>query len=243
MKPYNDNQPKTQQIREMFDRIAPTYDRLNHLLSLGIDRSWRRKTVRMLAATHPRRVIDVATGTGDLALAIARRIPGIRIEGVDLSAQMIEIARTKTSAAETQGRIPHDVISYRVADVESLPFPDDSFDAATVAFGVRNFGDIRSGLTRMQRVLRPGGSIFILEFDTPHGKIFGPLYRFYFHRVLPTVGGWFSKDRKAYHYLPQSVDEFPAPGRLREIMTEAGFSECRSRSLFGGVAYIHTAKK
>ena len=243
MKPYNDNQPKTQQIREMFDRIAPTYDRLNHLLSLGIDRSWRRKTVRMLAATHPRRVIDVATGTGDLALAIARRIPGIRIEGVDLSAQMIEIARTKTSAAETQGRIPHDVISYRVADVESLPFPDDSFDAATVAFGVRNFGDIRSGLTHMQRVLRPGGSIFILEFDTPHGKIFGPLYRFYFHQVLPTVGGWFSKDRKAYHYLPQSVDEFPTPERFRTIMTEAGFRECRSRSLFGGVAYIHTGKK
>ena len=243
MKPYNDNRPKTQQIRDMFDRIAPTYDRLNHLLSLGIDRSWRRKTVRMLAATHPRRVIDIATGTGDLALAIARKIPDVRIEGVDLSPQMIEIAQKKTSAAETQGQIPCDIISYSVADVEALPFPADSFDAAMVAFGVRNFADIPSGLTHIQQVLRPGGTLFILEFDTPHGKIFGPLYRFYFHRVLPTVGGWFSKDRKAYHYLPRSVDEFPAPERLRELMTRAGFRDCHSRALFGGVAYIHTGKK
>ena len=243
MKPYTDNRSKTPQIREMFDRIAPAYDRLNHLLSLGIDRSWRRRTVKMLAAVRPRRVIDVATGTGDLALAIARRISGVRIEGVDLSPQMIEIARAKTAAAETQGRIPADTVSYSVADVEALPFPDDSFDAATVAFGVRNFADIPAGLARIRQVLRPDGTLFILEFDTPHGKIFGPLYRFYFHRVLPAVGGWISKDRKAYRYLPRSVDEFPAPERLREIMSGAGFRECRSRALFGGVAYIHTGKK
>lgn len=218
----------------MFDNIAPAYDRLNHILSLGIDRRWRSAVVRHLRISGARKILDVATGTGDLAIALAKGIPQAKITGIDLSEQMIRVGESKVSSRGLDGRI-----TLQMADVEHLPFGSGEFDAVTVAFGVRNFENIPEGLAQMGRVLRGGGELVVLEFSTPRNKIFGAMYRFYFHRVLPLIGGLLSKDRKAYRYLPESVDEFPPVSRFLELMGEAGFSDCRSRSLFGGVAHIY----
>lgn len=234
MNPYHNDTSKRDQIREMFNNIAPTYDLLNHLLSLGIDRRWRSRVVRHVGKSGAAHILDVATGTGDLALAIARKLSDCTVVGVDLSPEMIEVARDKVSKSSVADRI-----ALQVADVECLPFDDSSFDAVTVAFGVRNFQNIALGLEQIKRVLRPGGTFIVLEFSIPRSKIFGSIYRFYFHRVLPMVGGWLSKDRKAYTYLPDSVDEFPAPARFLEIMREKGFGECRCESQFFGVAQIY----
>jgi demethylmenaquinone methyltransferase/2-methoxy-6-polyprenyl-1,4-benzoquinol methylase len=272
----------------MFDGIAPTYDLLNHLLSLGIDKLWRRRLVvsaaRALASArlshaeteaprlalratrraqlHPQlrrgaslsatsragartvasdpfpSILDVATGTGDLAISLARRIPGARITGVDISEGMLAIGRAKVARAGLDERI-----ALRIGDAEAIEAPGDSFDCVTVAFGVRNFGDIRRGLGEMHRVLRPGGRCFVLEFSEPDVPLFGPVYRFYFHRVLPFFGRMVSRDGGAYSYLPHSVDGFPAPGQFSTMLREAGFTTVRTKRLTLGVAYIYEAVK
>lgn len=197
-----ENSKKTR-VREMFDSIAPRYDLLNHLLSFGVDRLWRRRMVGVVAAGTPAAILDVAAGTGDVAVALARRLPAARITGIDLSGEMLAVGRGKVARRGLCDRI--ELVQ---GDAEQLPFPDGTFDAVTIGFGIRNFGSIEAGLAEAFRVLRPGGRLCILEFSTPRGRCFGLLYRFYFHRILPLVGRLISKDDSAYTYLPESVDHF-----------------------------------
>lgn len=222
----------------MFDNIAPTYDRLNHTLSLSIDRLWRRRTVRMVAKDSPKSILDMATGTGDLALMMARHIPQANITGIDLSDGMLEVAREKVARERLSERV-----TFQAGDAEHINIEDEMFDAATVAFGVRNFGDIKRGLEEMARTLRHNGKIFVLEFSTPCNRFIRWAYGIYSHKILPRIGGAISHDRAAYEYLPDSVEEFPAPERFMEIMRQAGFSECRSRSLTFGIAHIYIGVK
>ena len=238
MKPYNTEQTKKEEVREMFDNIAPKYDLLNHTLSMSIDRIWRRRVVRIVRRCRPHRILDVATGTGDLAIEMARRIRGVQVLGVDLSEGMLDVARRKVTARGLDGRVVLDA-----GDAEHLHVADASVDVATVAFGVRNFGDLGRGLAELSRALRPGGRIVILEFSTPTMPVFGRLYDWYSHRVLPRIGGWLSHDRQAYDYLPRSVDEFPQPEEFLTILAAAGFRDCRARSQSFGIAQIYTAEK
>lgn len=238
VKPYDSIQDKKSQIRDMFDNIAPTYDRLNHLLSMNVDRIWRRRAVAAVVREHPSAVLDVATGTGDLALALARQLPEARITGVDLSPEMLRVARSKVDERGLAQRV-----ALAEGDAESLEFADGSFDAVTVAFGVRNFENIGAGLRQMHRVLRRGGLMVILELATPSNKAFGALYGGYSHRVLPKIGGMISSDSRAYEYLPASVDEFPVPERFLDMMEQAGFTGCRARSQSFGIATIFTGRK
>jgi demethylmenaquinone methyltransferase/2-methoxy-6-polyprenyl-1,4-benzoquinol methylase len=235
MKPATD---KKERVAAMFDSIAPTYDRLNHLLSFQIDRLWRRKVVKMAAAARPRTILDVATGTGDLAIELACRIPAARVTGVDISENMLALGRQKVAEWGLTGRV-----NLSAGDAEALGFADGVFDCVTVAFGVRNFGDIEAGLREMCRVVREGGACFVLEFSEPTVPLFGWAYRIYFHRVLPLLGRAVSKDDAAYTYLPESVEGFPAPERFVEMLGEAGFSGVTKRRLTGGVAYIYKAVK
>lgn len=239
MRPYEDERGKKQQVEAMFDGIAPAYDRLNDIMSFGIARGWRRRTVRTVAQAHPHTILDLATGTGDLAIAMARKLPqGVRITGADLSRQMLALA-----AAKIEAKGLSDTITLIRAEAEELPFADGQFDAVTAAFGVRNFQDLDAGLREMHRVLVRGGRVFVLEFSTPRGKIFGAVYRFYFNKVLPRIGGAISKDLKAYTYLPSSVEEFPAPQKFLGMLAGCGFKDCRARSMTGGVVYLYTGVK
>jgi demethylmenaquinone methyltransferase/2-methoxy-6-polyprenyl-1,4-benzoquinol methylase len=182
--------------------------------------------------------LDVATGTGDLAIALARKMSSARVVGVDISEGMLALGREKVAHRGLDERV-----SLLSGDAEALGFADGEFDCVTVAFGVRNFGNIPAGLAEMQRVLRGGGRCFVLEFSEPRVSIFGWVYRLYFHRVLPWLGRLVSRDRGAYDYLPRSVDAFPKPERFSEMLREAGFGEVRTRRLTGGVAYIYEARK
>lgn len=238
MKPYDQTTDKKSQIRTMFDNIAPTYDRLNHLLSMNIDRLWRHRTARTAARFNPSRILDVATGTGDMAVALARRIPQAAITGTDISEEMMRVARTKVAQLGLDGRI-----EFATGDAEHLAAADGSFDVVTVAFGVRNFEDIDAGLREMRRVLKEGGHLLVLELSTPRNRLFRRLYNLYSHRVLPRVGRMISHDGKAYEYLPASVDEFPAPAEFARRVREAGFARCENRSLGFGIAQLYIAKR
>ena len=238
MKPYNQEESKKVQVRNMFNNIAPTYDRLNHILSVNIDRLWRRRVVRLVQKMKPQQILDVATGTGDLAIAMARKIEGCRILGVDLSEQMLAVAREKVAACGLS-----ETIALAVGDAEHLEVADGSVDVATVAFGVRNFENLEQGLREMHRTIKEGGHIVILEFSTPRSRIFGSIYRWYSHKVLPKVGRLISRDGAAYDYLPSSVDEFPAPERFMDMLREAGFKSCKARSQSFGIAQIYTAER
>lgn len=239
MKPYNTQESKKNEIRKMFNRIAPNYDFLNHLLSLNFDRLWRRRMVRRLAEHTPTRVLDVATGTADVAINVARKCPDCRVVGLDLSSEMIRYAEEKVRQRQLSDRV-----ELMVGDAENLPFGEQEFDAVTASFGVRNFGELPRGLSEMCRVLRTGGRCYIMEFSCPDDvPLFSSLYRFYFHHILPVVGGWISRDRQAYDYLPGSVDEFPSHTDFEQMMRTAGFSKVSSLRLMWGVAYIYIAEK
>ena len=238
MKPYDNDSTKKEQVREMFDNIAPTYDTLNHTLSAGIDRWWRRVTVRTVLRGNPRRVLDIATGTGDLAIALARAAEGCTVTGADLSEGMLALAREKSQRAGTAGRT-----RFVRGDAERMEFADGEFDAVTVAFGVRNFGDLPTGLREMQRVLRSGGTVAVLELSIPRNPLIRWLYGLYSHSVMPLLGGAVSHDRAAYRYLPGSVEEFPSPERFADIMAAAGFADCKFRRLTFGTACLYTAVK
>ncbi len=222
----------------MFDSIAHAYDRLNHLLSFNFDRLWRRRTAVMASLRTPADVLDIATGTGDLAVSLARKIPCALVTGVDISAGMVAVGRRKVARKGLEGRV-----SLETGDAEQLRFADGSFDCATAGFGVRNFQDIPAALSEMHRVLRSGGELFILEFSSPEGRIFGLLYRFYFHRILPRIGGLVSKDGRAYEYLPASVDEFPEKCIFLRMIEQAGFRNCGVKELMGGIACIYKGEK
>lgn len=238
VKPYDTTSSKKEEVRGMFDNIAPRYDLLNHLLSFGIDRLWRRRVVQEVRRARPERILDLATGTGDLALVLARRIPDAQVVGVDLSEKMLAEARRKIAARGLADRI-----SLESGDAEHLAAAEGSFDAATVAFGVRNFGDLEAGLGEMARVLRPGGKVVVLEFSRPRNRFFRFFYEFYTFRMLPRIGGAVSRDRRAYAYLPASVREFPAPEAFLEMLSRAGFSSCRARSLSFGIVQMYAGEK
>ena len=238
MKPYDTEQDKKEQVREMFDRIAPAYDRLNHTLSFQIDKLWRRHVVRIVRRMQPRRILDVATGTGDLALAMARRMRGVQVLGVDLSENMLAEARRKATACGLDERV---VLS--LGDAERREVADASVDVVTVAFGVRNFGDLGAGLREIARVLKPGGKVVILEFSRPRNRVFRALYEFYSYKILPRIGGLLSRDKRAYEYLPASVGEFPAPEEFMGMMARAGFRNCRARSQSFGIAQIYIGER
>ena len=239
MKPYNQEQTKKEQVEEMFDNIAPTYDRLNHIMSLNIDRIWRRRVMRIIRRAKPQRIMDVATGTGDLAIAMARKVNEAHILGVDLSEEMLSEARKKIQKQGLEKRI-----SLEKGDAESLTMVvSESVDAATVAFGVRNFENIERGLSEIYRTLRPGGKLVVLEFSMPKNRLVRWVYRQYAHRLLPRIGGMISKDKQAYTYLPDSVEEFPAPERFAEILKGVGFKSVKLSSQSFGIAYIYDATK
>ena len=195
---------KSDNVAAMFNSIAAKYDFLNHFLSLGIDKLWRHRLVKQLAKSNPRQVLDIATGTGDLAIQLAKHHKSVNITGVDISENMLSIGREKILKRKLEGRI-----NLKQANSLSLPFADDEFDAAMVAFGVRNFEDLSKGITEIHRVLKDGGSLYVLEFSMPSRFPMRNLYRFYFRRVLHFVGGIVSGSKSAYTYLPESVFAFP----------------------------------
>ena len=225
-------------VERMFSAIAPRYDFLNRLLSAGRDRVWRREAIRATRLPIDGRLLDVCTGTADMALETARQFPTATIAGVDFSGPMIDRGRQKVAGAGLADRV---VLS--VAPAEALPFPDEAFDAATVAFGLRNVPDRCLALAEMRRVLKPGGRAVVLEFTTPPGRMFRRLYLWYFHRVLPVIGGLISGHRSAYAYLPASVGEFPPPKELTAWMEQAGFRDVSYRLLTGGIVAIHVGEK
>ncbi|MFZ4855145.1 MAG: bifunctional demethylmenaquinone methyltransferase/2-methoxy-6-polyprenyl-1,4-benzoquinol methylase UbiE [Desulfuromonadaceae bacterium] len=229
---------KGEKIQQMFGAIAPRYDFLNRLLSFGIDRRWRTKAVRLLKYREGSRILDVATGTGDVALEIALRTPdSVKIIGADFCREMIDLGIVKVAASPYAGRI-----ELKVAPCEDLPFANDTFDSITIAFGIRNVVDRKLGLAEMWRVLRPGGRMIILEFSTPRSLLFRQLYYFYFRRLLPVVGGLFSR-YNAYKYLPDSVLEFPSQEEFSRMIADAGFRNLHLHELTFGIATIYVGEK
>ena len=225
-------------VERMFSAIAPRYDFLNRLLSAGRDRVWRREAVRATALPAQGRLLDVCTGTADVALEATRQFPGIQVFGVDFSRPMIALGQTKVERAHLTDRI-----RLQVAPAEALPFPDESFDAVTVAFGLRNIPDRDRGLREMARVLKAGGRAVVLEFTTPPSPVFRRVYLWYFHRILPRIGGLISGHPSAYAYLPASVTDFPSPADLSSLMRTTGFSDVSYQLLTMGIAAIHVGVK
>lgn len=225
---------KGSDVAAMFGAIAPTYDLLNHLLSLNRDRAWRRVAAAALAPRPGWRILDLCTGTGDLGLDLALR--GARVTGADFSQPMLARAREKARRSRAE-------LALARGDAMALPFRDGVFHGASVAFGVRNFEDLRRGLGEIHRVLFPGGRLAVLEFSSPGGRLWGPLYRFYFRKVLPLLGRLVSGDSGAYAYLPETVGGFPPPEAFGEILREAGFRVELQRRLTFGVVHLHLARK
>ena len=239
MKPYNEEQSKKEQVEQMFDNIAPTYDKLNHIMSLNIDRVWRRRVMRIVRRAKAHKIMDVATGTGDLAIAMAKRVDRTQILGVDLSEEMLAVARRKVEKQGLEERI-----MLQKGDAENLDMvTSESIDVATVAFGVRNFENIERGLSEIYRTLKPGGKLVVLEFSMPKNRVVRWVYSQYAHRLLPRIGGMISKDKQAYTYLPDSVEEFPSPERFAQILRSVGFKSVKNRSQSFGIAYIYDATK
>ncbi|MCK6616627.1 MAG: bifunctional demethylmenaquinone methyltransferase/2-methoxy-6-polyprenyl-1,4-benzoquinol methylase UbiE [Cyclobacteriaceae bacterium] len=236
--PYKEEKAtKKEQVARMFDNISHRYDFLNHLLSLGIDKGWRRKAVNLLKPFKPRLILDVATGTGDFAIAALRMNPE-KIVGVDISEGMLEIGRKKM-----QRKGVHKQIELISGDSENLPFEENKFDAVTVGFGVRNFENLEKGLAEIRRVLRPGGMLVILEFSRPKQFPFKQVYKFYFKFILPKLGRLISRDKAAYTYLPESVEAFPDGDDFLTILTNLGYKESACKPLTLGISSIYTARK
>ena len=238
VKPYEADGSKKQQVSNMFDRIAPYYDFLNRLLSLGIDTIWRKKAINLLKSDQPQKILDVATGTADVAIEAAHRLSPEQIVGVDISAEMLEIGRKKVQRKGLQ-----EIITLEQGDSENLPFPNNTFDALTVAFGVRNFENLEQGLREMYRVLKPGGKVVVLEFSKPTIFPFRQLYHFYFKNILPFIGKFTSKDPKAYRYLYESVQAFPDGDKFLNILSQTGYKSNRCIPLTLGVCSIYLGEK
>jgi demethylmenaquinone methyltransferase/2-methoxy-6-polyprenyl-1,4-benzoquinol methylase len=237
VKPYNDESSKKEQVEFMFDAIAPKYDLLNRILSLGIDISWRKKVIKIIKKEKSKFILDIATGTGDLAIALAKT-DTTKIIGLDLSEQMLSFGREKIKNNRLDSKI--DMIK---GDSEQLEFPDNHFDAVTAAFGVRNFGNLNKGLAEMYRVTKKEGNLVILEFSKPTNKFFKTIYYFYFCYVLPFIGKLISKDSRAYTYLPESVEAFPSGNEFVKILEEIGFKTIKWIPLTFGISSIYWAKK
>ena len=241
IKPYSQQGEKVEQVEAMFDGIAPTYDFLNHALSMGIDRGWRRKAVKTLDKYAPKRVLDIATGTGDFAILLGKMLKPEHIIGADISEGMMEVARRKVAAlsSELQGT----EISFQKEDCLHLTFPADSFDAVTVAYGVRNFQDLDAGLSEMYRVLKPGGHLLIVELATPPRFPMRQLFWLYAHVVMPFVGWVVSRDSRAYSYLPATMEAFPQGEVMEGILQKAGFASVLWRRFTFGICTMYIAEK
>ena len=239
IKPYGDKKKsKTAEVREMFDKISPHYDFLNHFLSFGIDRYWRRKLVNIASRAPHARILDIATGTGDQAIRLAKRISPERIDAVDLSEKMMEIGRKKVAKEGLD-----EVIFFQKADCQSLPFEFNTFDIVTVSFGVRNFENLAQSLSEIHRVLKPGGLLLILEFSNPTAFPIKQGYNFYNKCVLPAIGYLVSGDAKAYTYLPESIKAFPSGKNFINFLRSDGFLATRFNSMTGGIATIYSGIK
>jgi len=235
--PYGDGE-KSAQVEQMFDNIAPTYDKLNHRLSLNIDRGWRRKALLALLPHHPRRLLDIATGTGDFAIMAAQMLCPARLVGADISEGMMAIGRQKVRQLRLD-----DVISFERQDCLNLTYPDNSFDAVTAAFGIRNFQDLDRGLREMCRVLTPGGHLCIVELTRPVSFPMRQLFTIYSHTVLPIYGRLVSHDASAYHYLTRTIEAFPQGEAMTGILARAGFSQASFRRLTFGICTMYLATK
>ena len=237
IKPYREGE-KAQQVEEMFDNIAPTYDKLNHRLSWNIDRGWRRKAIGQLAPHKPRTMLDIATGTGDFAILAAQMLQPEHLVGADISEGMMAVGRKKVEQLGLQ-----DTISFAKEDCLNLSYADGTFDAVTAAFGIRNFADLDRGLSEMCRVLRKGGHLSIVELTTPVSFPMKQLFKVYSHTVLPLYGRLISKDKSAYSYLIKTIEAFPQGERMTDILKAAGFSEASFRRLTFGICTMYFATK
>lgn len=228
---------KKERVRQMFNNIAGKYDFLNHFLSVGIDHLWRRRLVKMLSKENPQRILDIATGTGDLAVALAKCNP-VEIIGADISENMLQVGIEKIKRKKLDK-----LIKLELGDSENLKYSDGYFDAITVAFGVRNYEDLYKGLSEMYRVTKKNGSVWILEFSKPEAFPIKQIYNFYFRFVLPTLGRMVSKDKEAYTYLPESVNQFPDGERFLAQMEKVGYTSNKQLKLSFGIASIYYGKK
>ncbi len=230
------SRPEAENVQKMFSEIAFRYDFLNRLLSFGIDQIWRREAVKIVVETNPRDILDVATGTADLAIALKQALPQTKVIGVDFAEPMLVIGRKKARALGLE-------IPLLQGDGLSLNYPDHSFDVLTIAYGLRNFSDRQQGLNEFYRVLKPGGRLVVLEFPPPPRSLFGRLFRFYFLGLSPYIAGWFSGRKDAYVYLGKTVLEFPNPDRLAAMMQHAGFTKVRYKLQTLSVSALHVAEK
>lgn len=227
---------KKEQVAKMFDNISGRYDFLNHFLSLGIDKLWRKKAINLLRPNAPQMILDVATGTGDFAIEALKLKPE-KVVGVDISEGMLEVGREKLKKKGIHN------VELRAGDSENLPFQENIFDAVIVAFGVRNFENLEKGLLEMLRVTKPGGRIVILEFSKPGVFPFKQLYNFYFNFILPSIGKWISKDDSAYSYLPESVKAFPDGEKMVSILRQLGYQNAACKKLTFGISSLYTGTK
>jgi len=235
--PYHDGE-KAGQVEQMFDNIAPSYDKLNHRLSWNIDKGWRRKAILQLAADRPKTVLDIATGTGDFAILAAKMLRPDRLTGVDISEGMMEVGRRKVAAEGLEG-----VVKFEREDCLRLSYADNTFDAVTAAFGIRNFADLDKGLREMCRVLKKGGHLSVLELTTPVTFPMKQLFHVYSHTVLPFYGRLISKAPSAYSYLTRTIEAFPQGEQMTDILRKAGFSEASFRRLTFGICTMYFATK
>lgn len=238
VKPYGEDGAKKKQVAKMFDNIAWKYDFLNRFLSLGIDRIWRKKAINVLKESEPGLVLDVATGTADVAIEVGRNLPEAKIIGVDISTEMLHIGQKKISKMKMA-----DQISLAYGDSEDLGYEDNYFDAVTVAFGVRNFENLEKGLAEIHRVVKKGGKVVILEFSKPRVFPLKQLFNLYFRYILPTIGKITSKDPKAYKYLYESVQVFPDYERFVSVLKKTGFQNSNYKILSAGICCIYVAEK
>lgn len=238
IKPYGEEGTEAVQVERMFNHIAPTYDQLNHTLSMGIDRSWRRKAIHTLRPYHPQQILDIATGTGDFAILACRELQPQSLIGADISEGMMEVGREKVQQAGLA-----DKVSFAREDCTALSFADATFDAVTVAFGVRNFEHLDIALGEMCRVLRPNGHLVILELSTPDRFPMKQLFTLYSKVVMPLIGKLISKDNSAYTYLPESIRAFPQGEVMQRSIRNAGFSQVRFRRLTFGICTLYVATK
>lgn len=239
MTPFPETMPKKEKIRQMFDNIAPSYDKLNHIMSLNVDKLWRRYALKSIVDGTPQRILDVACGTGDSTVSIARAAaPGTQVTGADISEGMMALVMEKAEKAGVGGRV-----TLEVADGEALPYADGTFDRVTCAFGIRNFEHKERGLAEFHRVLKEGGRAVILELSVPQNRLVRWCYDLYFMHILPAVGGAVSGDKAAYRYLPASVHGFPSPDVFCRMMEEAGFRHVRVKALTFGLCRMFTGER
>ena len=235
--PYNSQTEKKEQVAQMFDNIAKRYDLLNSILSLGIHKGWRKKCVKLLKDKQPKKILDVATGTGDFAIECAKLNPE-SIIGIDISDGMMRYGREKLKALKLDS-----IISLKNGNAETIFFPDNNFDAIVVGFGVRNFQDLNAGLSNLYRMLKPGGQLVVLEFSYPKNPLVKGFYNFYFSKVTPFIGRIFSKDTRAYTYLTESVKAFPHNEKFTEILSTLCYKNTSFKLVSFGIAAIYSAEK